>query len=346
MKKIISFVLVFVLIASLSVTAFADVIDDPGAGNTVDVVGYNDTMDTNSGTVKENDGDIGENSGTVGENYGSIEKNSKDGVVNENYWSIQINEGTVKENYFEVNQNMGIVEENYGFVANVIDESTGTAGTVDMSKNYGTVDNTAIKDTEDPYAGAVWIGTLFFNTKGNGSGRKLEQLIEGEVYDLTELFSPRGYNLLGWRYFYGDDKPVALDGPEASLVMQDPDYYIAETNYTAEESYAIELIWERLFGLGGPTVTNPYRPEAADKGVKLVKIHEPLFKITDALLNMAKVSSDGVNLPEDAFSVKMDPETKDIDISFSDDFISTLAPGSHDISVALFGFTYEVSITV
>ena len=98
-KRILSVILAVLMVASLSVSAFADeVVPDNPSGSTTSV-NPGQTMDTNNGTVTVNSGTVTTNNGTI---------TTDDGGVNSNYGKV----GTVtgEDGYVETNEEGGTID--------------------------------------------------------------------------------------------------------------------------------------------------------------------------------------------------------------------------------------------
>ena len=182
MKRMIASVLALLLMVSiLPIGVMAA--EDNNAGQTVDVIASDDTMNSNMGIVTTNNGEVRSNHGTVETNNGTIEynyyggtvsTNSENGIVETNYGgTIETNNGAVETN------SQGTIETNKGEVLETglgstvetnakdgkIGTNNGTVGKKDESGNAvaGTGNNGTIETNN---------GTVITNNEGGTVGKK------------------------------------------------------------------------------------------------------------------------------------------------------------------------------
>ncbi len=169
LKKISALLLVLMLMASFSITAFAEDNDSVIGLNYGEIDNNNGDIQYNMGTVVNNNGFIGDSSDSESGNLGKVNNNNDtiwfnqdNGTVDTNNGAIYINKGTVDTNKDEIgvssdsesgnygivntndgtiffNQDSGTVETNNGLIGDLTDESLGNNGTVKINGENGII---------------------------------------------------------------------------------------------------------------------------------------------------------------------------------------------------------------
>ena len=184
LKRMIASVLALLLMVSLLPIGVMAA-EDNNAGQTVDVIASDDTMNSNMGIVTTNNGEVRSNHGTVETNNGTIEYNYYGGTVSTNSenGTVETNrEGTIKTNNGTVETNsQGTIETNKGEVL-----ETGLGSTVEtnakdgkIGTNNGTVgkkdeNGNAVAGTGNNGTIETNNGTVITNNKGGTVGKKDE----------------------------------------------------------------------------------------------------------------------------------------------------------------------------
>ena len=161
-KRISALLLAVLLMASFSITAFADDFDG--------IYGYNaGEIDTNTGTIVINNGTLDTNNGFIGDSSNSESGNL--GKVNNNNNIIFYNQddGTVTNNNGDIYINKGTVDTNKGEIGVSNDSNSGNYGVVNTNEEGGTIWFNQAGGTVTKNNGTVWenYGTVKSN-EGNG----------------------------------------------------------------------------------------------------------------------------------------------------------------------------------
>lgn len=272
----------------------------------------------------------------------------KDGIEEDTYNNAQIkvdeegylidNNGKYVNNKGETLSNSGTVENNNGTVEN-------NNGTVTTNTITGTVYNKNNGEVKENYGmviesdGTTKVGVVVNDTDGEG-GSELKQFIKNVVNVLTDLFKRDGYELKGY-----------IDGNSADVVES--------AEYTAAAPGSISLVWEEIQPdiLPKPPIipadvcyfapAKPYSIGSASGNTIKMKYNSAstvLFGEQDIM--KTTISVDGQNLGSDAFIISFDSSTKDFEIIFSQEFLSTLSAGTHTVKLTVLGYEYNVSVTV
>lgn len=139
MKKIIALLLTATLIFSCSFAAFAAIVPDNPAGETVDIVKAGDTMVYNEGEVRHNHGSIKNNT------TGTVDTNEKDGYIESNDSEVRVNKGDIAGNNGTVKRNSGTARVGVNFGDIKLNTATvllnDTIGTIEINTVDGVIED-------------------------------------------------------------------------------------------------------------------------------------------------------------------------------------------------------------
>lgn len=284
-------------------------------GHVISSTGF---ITTNNGVVDSNKfyGIIDTNNGTIGYNDYKIENNNNEVTVNER--TITNNYGTVVENRstIAISNNYGVVTDNYGTVYDKTDADSGKTGTV--TNNYGKEIKTE-NGEEVTYVGVV------VNDANSDGGSALKQFVKGVAGSLAD-FVRNGFTLKGYKV--GTSETVN-----------------ESTDYTANAPGNITLVWEAV-----PVTAvfiRPFTAEVHDNvNIKLVYNPRSRVIVTEERVAGTKLYVDGKPFPADGFTAGLDTETNDVEIEFTQETLSNLAAGSHNVRIFILGHTFDCDITI
>lgn len=245
--------------------------------------------------------------------------NTSDGIVITNNSTVKTNEGTVTANSETgtVETNNGTVTKNEGTVkTNTVDGTVTNSNNGAVEENYGTVIESD---------GSIKFGVLFRNSNGKG-GSKLMQLTGNAVAGLSKLFKYRGHKIKGYE--------IQAAAAEASKT-------VASAEYTAKAPGTVILLWKKNARV------KPYNVGGfSDGAIQLIHNAASKAVISAEEVSLARLFIDGEELTGNDFTVELDSLTKDIEITFSAAFLSSLSTGSHTVSIRLLKDVYTVTATV